>query len=299
LGRPWRADIEAKTSSLKFEVEVEIDGRSQGQLLISRTTPSTVTPGMDKKFDLRDVLKDWPYDPENDVRRAVVGGREVLQVRLPLGMEQYELEGRPDGERPYGRESVLDHHLERLAEAERLGKPTEFALNSDQCAELFSEGTLYYYRYLHLFQARDWKGTVRDTTRNLRLFDLVRQYAEDQDDQVYLEQWRPYLLRMKAAAGAMIELDQEHFEQALAIVNAAIVSIEALEELDDETFQFERERSLAALKDMASQIEESKPVSELEQLERDLRHAIEEQHFEQAADLRDRIRALRAVKKAS
>ena len=49
---------------------------------------------------------------------------------------------------------------------------------------------------------------------------------------------------------------------------------------------------------MASQIEESKPVSELEHLERELRQAIETQHFERAADLRDRIRALRATNKS-
>ena len=167
------------------------------------------------KVDLRDVLKNWPYDPENDVHRVAVGGREVLQVRLPLGIEQYELEGRPDGERPYGKESVLDHQLERLAEAEQAGKEPEFVLNSEDCSELFSEGTLYYYRYLHLFQIKDWPGTVRDTARNLRLFDLVHVHAEDEEDQFYLEQWRPYLVRMNAAAAAMIQLERDQFEAAL------------------------------------------------------------------------------------
>jgi hypothetical protein len=249
---------------------------------------------MDNKADLRELLKNWPYDPENDVRLVALGdGREVLQVRLPVGIEQYELTGRPDGERPYGKESALDHHLERLAQVERTGNADEFTLSSEDCAELFSEGTLYYYRYLHLFQVKDWAGTVRDTARNLRLFDLVHRYAEEEEDQFYLEQWRPYLLRMNAAAAAMLHLDQGHFAQALELLQTTVSAIEALEELDDETFQFERERSLAALKDMIGQIEENKPVSELELLERELRQAIETQHFERAADLRDRIRALR------
>jgi hypothetical protein len=250
---------------------------------------------MDTKVDLREVLNSWPYDPDNDVRRVTVNGRDVLQVRLPLGVEQYELQGRPDGERPYGKESVLEHHLERLAEAETAGKESEFVLNSDDCAELFNEGTLYYYRYLHLFQIKDWKGTLRDTTRNVQLFDLVHRYAEDEEDQSYLEQWRPYLLRMNAVAAAMVKLEQGEYDPALKIVQGAVTAIEAIEDLDDETFQFERERSLAALKDMATQIEESRPVSELENLERQLRQAIENQHFERAADLRDRIRALRAT----
>jgi hypothetical protein len=247
---------------------------------------------MDNKVDLRELLNSWPYDPEDDIRLVTApDGRQLLQVRLPLGIEQYELKGRPDGERPYGKESVLEHQLERLAAAQASGD--SFTLDSEACAELFSEGTLYYYRYLHLFQAKDWSATLRDTARNLRLFDLVHRYAADEEDRFYLEQWRPYLLRMNAAAGAMLQLEEGQFGKALEIVQDAVSQIEGLEELDDETFQFERERSLLALKDMATQIEQSKPVSELDSLERELRRAIETQHFERAADLRDRIRALR------
>jgi excinuclease UvrABC helicase subunit UvrB len=98
---------------------------------------------------------------------------------------------------------------------------------------------------------------------------------------------------MNGAAGAMKQVADDQFQAALETVHTTIAAIEALEELDDETFQFERERSLAALKEMAAQIEQTKPCSELEILERELRQAIEGQHFERAADLRDRIRALR------
>src|SRR5690242_1657239 len=109
---------------------------------------------MDDNVDLRAFLQSWPYDPDDDVRIIkAADGRELLQVRLPLGIEQYEINGRPDGARPYGKESVLQYHLERLAQTEREKKP--FSLSSEQCAELFSEGTLYYYRYLHLFQAKE------------------------------------------------------------------------------------------------------------------------------------------------
>lgn len=249
---------------------------------------------MDKQVDLGQWLNSWPYDPENDVRIVSIGaGRQVLQVRLPLGIEQYELEGRPDGQKSQGYESILDYHLARLANAEGDGKGSEFTLTSDECAELFSEGTLYYYRYLHLFQAKDWTRTVRDTARNLQLFDFIHQYAQEREDQLYLEQWRPYVIRMNAAAAAMLQLDAGDYGQALQVVNGAVASIEALDDMEDETFQFERDRSLAALKDMGRQIEENQPVPELELLERELRQAIQTQHFERAADLRDKIRALR------
>jgi hypothetical protein len=255
---------------------------------------------MDNIVDLRALLESWPYDPEQNVRRAKgADGREVLQVRLPLGIEQYEVNGRPDGERPYGKESVLEYHLERLGEAGRAGRAAEFHLDSEQCEELFAEGTLYYYRYLHLFQIKDWLGTMRDTARNLQVFDLVRDYAEDEDDKVYLEQWRPYLIRINAVAAAMLQIEQADYGGALEAVRAAIQKIDGLEELDDETFQFERERSLAALREIATQIEETKPRSQIEELELELKKAIAVQHFERAADLRDRIRALRDDSKTS
>jgi protein-arginine kinase activator protein McsA len=63
--------------------------------------------------------------------------------------------------------------------------------------------------------------------------------------------------------------------------------------LDEETFKFERERSLTALRELAEQIQKNRPLSEMEQLEHQLRRAVERQEFERAAKLRDRIREMK------
>ena len=68
----------------------------------------------------------------------------------------------------------------------------------------------------------------------------------------------------------------------------------ALEGMDDDTFRFERDRSLATLRELEREIEQKQPVSPVELLQRQLRRAVERQEFERAAELRDRIRALRA-----
>lgn len=250
---------------------------------------------MSEKFDLRRLLASWPYDPEKDAR-VVRGedGREILQVRTPIGIEQLEMDGRPDGARPHDQESILEFQLQRLAQAQAAGREAEFELDPEDCAELFGEGTLYYFRYLRLFQLKRWAATVRDTTRNLRLFDFVRQHAAHEEDQFYLEKWRPYILRMNAAAAALMTLDKGAHDKALEIVKAAIERIEALEELDDETFRFERGRSVNALRELAAQIQQTRPVSAVERLERQLRRAIDRQEFERAAELRDRLRELRS-----
>jgi protein-arginine kinase activator protein McsA len=44
---------------------------------------------------------------------------------------------------------------------------------------------------------------------------------------------------------------------------------------------------------LAVQIRKNRPLSELEQLEQQLRQAVERQEFESAAQLRDRIRTLK------
>jgi hypothetical protein len=249
---------------------------------------------MGDSVDLRKLLKSWPYDPESDSRIAQGDdGRDILQIRTPLGIEQYELDGRPDGESPHGSESVLEYQLHRLEQAKAEGREAEFELDPKECGELFHEGTLFYFRYVRLFELKDWTRTVRDTARNLRAFDFVHRYAQRGEDQQFLEKWRPYIIRIHASASAMLEIDQNHHDLALEATQEAIQKILGLEELDDETFKFERERSVTALKELAAQITKSRPLSRLEQLEHQLKRAIERQEFERAAKLRDQIRELR------
>jgi hypothetical protein len=249
---------------------------------------------MSDSIDLRRWLKSWPYDPDND-GRIIRGedGREILQVRTPVGIEQYELDGRPDAERPHGMESALEFHQRRFELAKIAGKEAGFQLSPPDCAELFNEGTLYYFRYVRLFQLRDWARTMRDTARNLRAFDFVHLHAGGEEDRLFLEKWRPYIIRVNACAGAMMALDKHEHHKALRITNDAIEKIEALPDQEDETFHFERERSLAALRELAAQIQQNRPLSEMEKLEEQLQRAIQKQEFERAAKLRDQIRDLR------
>ena len=249
---------------------------------------------MSDSTDLRKILQGWPYDPEQDAR-ILPGddGREILQVRTPLGIEQHEMDGRPDGTRPHGLESALEFHQQRFEEARIAGREAEFELSPQECSELLSEGTLYYFRYVRLFQLKDWARTVRDTARNLLAFDFLHRHAQREEDQQFLEKWRPYVLRVNGSAAAMLELEKGAHAKALRTVNETIGKIKALQELDDDTFKFERDRSLAALRELASQIRKDRPLSELERLEYQLQRAIETQEFERAAQLRDRLRDLR------
>jgi hypothetical protein len=193
---------------------------------------------MSDSVDFRRLLESWPYDPEQPARIVRGGdGREILQVRTPLGVEQLEIHGRPDGTRPNGMESALEFQLQRLARAQAAGKEADFELSAGDCAELFGEGTLYYFRYLHLFQLERWADTARDTVRNLRLFDFVHRHAARAEDRDNLEKWRPYILRMNAVASAMLSLQKGDTTKALQIIQSARDQLAELAEMDDEVFR--------------------------------------------------------------
>jgi hypothetical protein len=67
-------------------------------------------------FDISHVLNEWPYQPgEIQVRRFKgKDGCEKIQLRVDVGLLQMNGQGRPDGKRPFGRESLLEHHHARL-----------------------------------------------------------------------------------------------------------------------------------------------------------------------------------------
>ena len=244
--------------------------------------------------DITDILNDWPYDPAASVRKIVAeDGRGLIQVRTPLGIEQYELEGRPDGERPYGCESVLEHVEARLNEHRaRFGSTDTFELERADAVELQQEGVLYYYRYLVCFQIGEHEITVLDSERNLRMFDLVRSHCKDSETVADNEQYRPYVLRMAAAARSLMAVGETNHETARRVLEEAIVVIRNLPEVQRSTFRYEKKRSLAILRGMRKALPKTHPLTQRELLERELTKAVHEEDYERAADIRDRLKQL-------
>ena len=207
-----------------------------------------------------------------------------------MGMEQYELDGRPDGKHPLGRESMVEEYQARLENYRSAhGTDDGFAITHDDFAHLQGEGVLYYFRYLVLFQIGDFVRTARDTEHNLSLFSLVEKYGESDEDRKELLQYKPYVVRMNAIARAMISLHKEMKDAAEDILTNAISAIEGMNEIDTPAFQFERVRSLNYLKATLKQIHEKKETP-LDALKTELSTAIDAEDYEKAAVIRDRIR---------
>jgi len=244
--------------------------------------------------DIGHVLANWPYEPEKNVRVIRgVDGKEKIQVRLPAGIEQYEADGRPDGKRPNGCESLLDDYYARMrAWCEKRGSDEGFKLNSSDCARLGDEGILYYYRYVQLFQLGDYDRTVRDVERNRRMFDFVKKYAADPVDLTALEQYRPYLIRMSRVSSALKWVGEGDFDRALGFADMGLREIGALKNVDTDVFRFETKRSLDHLREVRESIIKRRPLSPVEELRKEINQAVAEENYERAAELRDRLHEL-------
>lgn len=258
----------------------------------SKAREKGTTPEDPAFFDLSGHLAAWEYDDSATVRRVELpAGRQVLQVRLPLGFEQYELEGRPDGKRPMGQESWL-HYYARKAKT-LVDQQGDRFLGVADFVRLQHEGLLYYYRYLLFFQIQEYRLCARDTRRNLRLVDFVERHAPRKHAN-QLAQYRPYILRMYVMSRALSHIQTSGAVRfALRLLKDGKREIDSLESIPgNQVFEWEKTRALVSLDDLISQLEIQIPLPKKEHLRRQLEAAIHEENYERAAAIRDEIARL-------
>ena len=243
--------------------------------------------------DISLILNGWPYNPNEVTVRRIIGfdGREKLQMRLDLGVLQMEMDGRPDGERPHGFESLLDFHIARLETHRREnGGDADFSLDDDECGELRGEAMQYYHRYLSLFHLGDYASVLRDTERNLQAFDFMREWATDESDRAAIDQYRPYVLMMNTRGMACLELEMHEFDRALDIIGEGVERIENFLRDAGREEMIESCREINFLEEWAERVRNQRPLTEAEQLRRELEVAVESENYERAAQLRDQIK---------
>jgi UvrB/uvrC motif len=247
--------------------------------------------------DITPVLKSWEYEAGTINVRKVSGldGSPKLQMRLDLGLLQMEMTGRPDGDRPHGRESLLDLFEEQLRDHSRKhGTELGFGLSSEQCQLLREEAVMYYQRYLSLFVLEEFPGVVRDTDRNLRVLDICSKYAVEEQDRLVLEQYRPYITMMNVRAQASIFMDLKQYAEAHAHVKQGMDRIREFYERFGQEEAYASSNEVRVLKRLAREIHRKLPVDPIERLRRKLDRAVREERYEDAARLRDELDLRRA-----
>lgn len=245
-------------------------------------------------LDLNTILREWPHENGNIKVRKIVGldGREKLQLRIDLGVLQMEMVGRPDGVRPHGCESLLEYHQQRAKRAVQRGE--NYELTPEHCAELQQEGIQYYHRYLSLFQINDFPGVVRDTQRNLDLFEFVSEHTDREELSWSMQQFRPYVLMMNTRARASILLAQGKFPEAMREIQRGRDAIADFFQKSNFPELAAKSSEIAFLDEWLEEVRAKRPLSKLEIMQREMEMAIAKELYERAAELRDAIKQLKA-----
>jgi hypothetical protein len=243
-------------------------------------------------LDLNNLLDGWSHEPGQVKARKIMGndGREKLQLRIDLGVIQMELQGRPDGERPFGYESLLQYHQSQASMAQTRG--TTYELGDSDLVGLQQEAVQYYHRYLSLFQLQDYPNVVQDTARNLEVCDFVANHVREEEARWAFEQFRPYIVMMNTRARASIEIQGGRVGQAIRVIESGIHQIETFYRSISQPEWIETSSELAFLNEWLSEVKANLPLSPLELMERDLERAIADEAYERAAELRDAIQKL-------
>jgi len=244
-------------------------------------------------LDLNTILKDWQHENGTIKVRKIIGldGREKLQLRIDLGVLQMEMTGRPDGQRPHNCESLLAYHQSRAVRADEQAE--DYELSPEQCTELQQEGIQYYHRYLSLFQINDFAGVVRDTQRNLDLFDFVLAHTNREELAWGLQQFRPYVLMMNTRARASILLGQGKFAEAMSEIQRGRDAIADFFQRSNFPELASKSSEINFLDEWLEEVRAKRPLSRLEIMQREMESAITKEMYERAAELRDAIKLLK------
>lgn len=251
------------------------------------------TPGH-MGVDISDILDDWPYEPGQITARRVRGddGRDKIQLRLDLGLLQMEVTGRPDGKRPYSYESLLAYYQAQLKLYRDNDDEEDFKLDEQACERLRAEGLMYYHRYLAAFILEDYEIVEADTARSLEMMDLCGKYAAEESDRFVVEQYRPYVLMMRARARARLALADNRPKAALSAVQQAIADVSACFERTGAGERAAQSSELAILQALAAEIEARVPADPVTKLRKQLDEALADERYEDAATIRDQLKRL-------
>jgi hypothetical protein len=237
--------------------------------------------------DIDKVLQDWPFE-EHRLRLRVVeasDGREVIQIRVELGVLQLETVGRPDGMDPEGCTSYLDH----LYNLDSQSKDS-LRLTEEQCLETDREFLLYHYRRMCWDALGHGEEAMADLNHALSLLEFVQSRVQESP---WIESHRQQCLEAvyRRVRGIVRKsLRAGRTDRAVQDLNDGIDRLKSLRvPAGDGPTSESRHVLLYAEKLLRLRQKLEDNVATPLDLEAQLAEAIKEERYEVAAQLRDRI----------
>ena len=230
------------------------------------------------------LLQAWSYNPNSMNIRLVSceDDREVLQMRVDLGVLQLETSGRPDGQRPEGEQTYYDY-LMRQSIFEGDG----FVLDDDECDEADREFIQFYHRRVCWLRLQQYDRAVEDADHTLGLMDFCRDHSPDEQWTVSHEQYRPFVLFQRTQAAALAALEENGPEEAVQEIERGLAELHSLfveHELENQFDEDDLVTRLTELRDsLLGQSDGGKT------LQQELSEAIAAEEYERAARIRDEM----------
>ncbi len=239
---------------------------------------------MSKRDDIDRILLGWEYKPGTVEARLVkaADGREVLQMRVEMGILQMETIKRPDGEHPSGMDTFLEY-LVNSALYEGRG----FEFSDDDCMEVDREFLQFHHRRICWLALRKFRLAVYDADHTLMLMDFCAAHSTDNEWVASHEQYRPFVIFQRAQAAALAELEEFGPESAVEEVNKGFAQLRVLFEDMQIEGLFEEDDMVSQLLDLKDWIRREYHIGNT--LGEQLAEAVACEQYERAASLRDEI----------
>jgi hypothetical protein len=238
--------------------------------------------------DIDFVLRDWEYKPGVVQARLVEAHdqRQVIQMRVDLGVLQLETEGRPDGTRPHGHATYYEYLNERARAAQHAGKT--FVLDEDQSQEADQEFLQFYHRRVCWLALRQYARAIKDADHTLTFMDLVKHHSPGEEYTQAHEQYRGFVLFHRTQAASALWVERKNPEQAIDEIRSGLEKLKTffvefgLEE------QLDEDPMVQHLRKIESTLREEYHIGAT--LHEKLEEAIAAEDYERAAQLRDELK---------
>jgi len=239
---------------------------------------------MSCREDIDPILSSWPFQPGVITARVVRAGddREVLQMRIEMGLLQMETTGRPDGQRPEGQTTYLDY---LRGQARDRGK--DFSLSEEQAGEVDREFVQFYHRRICWLALREFDHAVHDADHTLALMDFVASHSASAEWTLSHEQYRPFVLFQRTQASALAQLERSGPEAGIEEVSRGLEQIRTVFQAVDAEEHFEQDEFVRQLVELRDWIRQHYQVGRT--LAEQLADAVAGEEYELAARLRDEI----------
>jgi hypothetical protein len=213
-------------------------------------------------------------------------GREVIQLRVDLGVLQMETAGRPDGASPHGHATYFDY----LQEQARLARRAErsFVLNEEQCQDADREFLQFYHRRMCWLALRQYARAVRDADHTLAFMDFVKRHAPSEEYLDAHEQYRGFVLFQRTQAAAALQVEKNAPEEAITEVHRGLDRLRAFFAAYEREEEMEEDGMVRHLRHVEATLKEQYNIGAT--LAEQLQEAIAAEDYEKAAQLRDALK---------